>query len=186
MSDFLDISKIEAGKLDLIKKKIDLYQLIHGSLESYTPMATVKRISMTAAVESGLPPTSADERRLEQVLSNRITSAIKFTAAGGSVEIGARKLNGDVKVRVKDTGEGIPAEKIAGLLERYRQTSSGKISENKGTGQGLVICKKIAKATAARSRPRAASAWDPPFSWISRVFEKAFLLILVLRPLTGD
>ncbi len=150
VSDFLDISKIEAGRLDLIKKRIDVYQLIHASLKSYTPMATVKNISIKSVVEPNLPEISADERRLEQVLSNLITNAIKFTAAGGAVEVGARRLNGDIKFWVKDTGEGIPADEIKDLFVMYRQTTSGRISQNKGTGLGLVICKKIAEAHGGR------------------------------------
>jgi signal transduction histidine kinase len=150
VSDFLDISKIEAGRLDLIKKRIDLYQLIHGSLKSYTPMAAVKDISMTSALESDLPEITADERRLEQVLANLITNAIKFTGAGGRVEVGAGRLNGDIKMWVKDTGEGIAPEEMGDLFEKYRQSTSGKLSESKGTGLGLVICKKIAEAHGGR------------------------------------
>ncbi len=146
VSDFLDISKIEAGRLDLIKKRIDLYRLIYGSLKSYTPMATVKNIAMSATLEPDLPEISADERRLEQVLSNLITNAIKFTKSGGQVEIGARRLNDRVRVWVKDTGEGIPAEELGDLFEKYRQGTSGRVAESKGTGLGLVICKKIAEA----------------------------------------
>jgi signal transduction histidine kinase len=150
VSDFLDISKIEAGRLDLIKKRIDLYKLIQGSLKSYMPMATVKKISMTTVLEPGLPEISADERRLEQVLSNLISNAIKFTAAGGVVEIGARRLDGDIRFWVKDTGEGIPPDELGDLFEKYRQSTSGKISQSKGTGLGLVICKKIAEAHGGR------------------------------------
>jgi len=80
------------------------------------------------------------------VLSNLITNAIKFTPAGGAVEIGARQLNGDIRLWVKDTGEGIPPDEIGDLFEKYRQTTSGKISKNKGTGLGLAICKRIAEA----------------------------------------
>jgi signal transduction histidine kinase len=150
VSDFLDISKIEAGRLDLIKKKIDLYKLIQNSLKSYTPMATVKNIVMTAAVEPGLPEIDADEQRLEQVMSNLISNAIKFTGAGGAIEVGARRMDHDVKLWVKDTGEGIPAEEMSHLFEKYRQSTSGKKSSTKGTGLGLLICKKIAEAHGGR------------------------------------
>ena len=146
VSDFLDISKVEAGKLDLIKQKIDLYKLIQGSLESHLPVAKVKNVSLTSSVASDLPEIDADARRLEQVLSNLISNAIKFTHSGGEVEVGARRLNGDVKFWVKDNGEGIPPDEIGQLFEKYRQVTSGKISENKGTGLGLVICKMITEA----------------------------------------
>ena len=150
VSDVLDISKIEAGRLDLIKKRIDLYQLIQGSLKSYSPMATVKKIAITAVLEPGLPEINGDQRRLEQVLSNLISNAIKFTEAGGVVEIGARRLNGDVRFWVRDTGEGIPPDEMGDLFEKYRQGSSGKLSHSRGTGLGLVICKKIAEAHGGR------------------------------------
>jgi signal transduction histidine kinase len=146
VSDFLDISKIEAGRLDLIKERIDLYKLIQGSLESYVPMATVKNIALTSQVEPNLPDIVADARRLEQVLANLISNAIKFTGAGGTIEVGAGRLNGDVRFWVKDSGEGIAADELADLFEKYRQTTSGKKSTNKGTGLGLAICKKIAEA----------------------------------------
>jgi signal transduction histidine kinase len=150
VSDFLDISKIEAGRLDLIKKRIDLYQLVRESTRSYIPMATVKNIAMKTALEPGLPEIHADERRLEQVLSNLITNAIKFTGFGGQVEIGARRLKSEVRFWVKDTGQGIPAHEINDLFEKYRQSSSGRESQAKGTGLGLVICKKIVEAHGGR------------------------------------
>jgi signal transduction histidine kinase len=146
VNDFLDVSKIEAGKLDLIKEKIDLYKLVQASLESYLPLARVKRISLTSQLDPHLPPISADARRLEQILSNFIANAIKFTPAGGAIEVGAGRTNGDVKVWVRDTGVGISHEEIGQLFDKYRQTTSGKMSENKGTGLGLVICKMIAEA----------------------------------------
>ena len=146
VNDFLDVSKIEAGKLELIKQRIDLYRLIQGTLESHLPVAQLKNVSLTSNVEANLPEIDADARRLEQVLSNLITNAIKFTPAGGAVEVGARRNNGDVKFWVKDTGEGIPADEVAHLFHKYRQVLSGKMSENKGTGLGLVICKMITEA----------------------------------------
>jgi signal transduction histidine kinase len=150
VSDLLDISKIDAGRLDLIKKRIDLYKFIQGSLESYVPMAKVKDISLTSLLEPDLPEISADERRLEQVLSNLITKAIKFTPAGGAVEIGARRQNGDIRFWVKDSGEGIPPDEMEDLFEKYCQTTSGKISKINGTGLGLAICKNIAEAHGGR------------------------------------
>jgi signal transduction histidine kinase len=78
------------------------------------------------------------------VLSSLLSNAIKFTPPGGEVEVGAARENGtEAKIWVKDNGVGIPAEEIGGLFELYHQTESGKSSDQKGTGLGLVICKMI-------------------------------------------
>jgi signal transduction histidine kinase len=84
------------------------------------------------------------------VLSNFITNAIKFTPAGGAIEVGACRQKEHIKVWVKDTGEGIRQDEIGALFEKYRQTTSGQRSKNKGTGLGLAICKKIAEAHGGR------------------------------------
>jgi signal transduction histidine kinase len=146
VNDFLDVSKMEAGRLELIKERIDLYKLIQGSLESYLPMARVKNISLASHLEPDLPAFNADARRLEQLLSNLIANAIKFTEPGGTVEIGTHHQNGDIKLWVKDNGAGIPRSEIGHLFEKYHQIITGKTSENKGTGLGLVICKMITEA----------------------------------------
>lgn len=147
VNDFLDISKIEAGKLDLIKEKLDLYELVRGSLDSYLPLAKVKNISLSSRIDPNLPRISADARRLEQVISNLLSNAIKFTPEGGAIEVGAsQKTNDGVRLWVKDTGAGISPDELAQLFEKYRQTQTGKSSEQKGSGLGLVICKMIAEA----------------------------------------
>jgi signal transduction histidine kinase len=171
VNDFLDISKIEAGRLDLIREKIDLYELVRGSLENYLPLAKVKNISLSSVVDPNLPRISADPRRLEQVISNLLSNAIKFTPEGGAIEVGASPQNSHgVRMWVKDTGTGISPDEITQLFEKYRQTASGKISEDKGTGLGLVICKMIAEAhggeIAVQSKPGYGSTFTVtlPFS----------------------
>jgi signal transduction histidine kinase len=81
------------------------------------------------------------------VLSNLLRNAVKFTDDGGYIEVGADQVNEtEITVWVKDNGIGIGREEIGGLFEKYRQLTSGKISEHKGTGLGLVICKTIVEA----------------------------------------
>jgi signal transduction histidine kinase len=109
-------------------------------------LLNLRNVSLASSVERDLPQINADARRLEQVLSNLITNAIKFTPAGGAVEVGACRNKGDVKFWVKDTGEGIPPDEVGHLFHKYRQVLSSKMSENKGTGLGLVICKMITEA----------------------------------------
>ena len=81
------------------------------------------------------------------MLSNLLSNAVKFTGDGGQIEVGADHANDtQITVWVKDNGVGIASEEIGSLFEKYRQLTSGKISEHKGTGLGLVICKKIVEA----------------------------------------
>jgi signal transduction histidine kinase len=126
---------------------LDLGQLIQNSIENYLPLVRDRKISITGAVHPGFSRIKADSRRLNQVLSNLLSNGVKFTGDGGQIELGADQANGaQVKVWVKDNGVGIASEEIGGLFEKYRQLTSGKISEHKGTGLGLVICKKIVEA----------------------------------------
>jgi signal transduction histidine kinase/DNA-binding NarL/FixJ family response regulator len=147
INDFLDLSKIEAGRLELVKAEIDLAQLIRASLDDYTVLAREKKISLSARIEQPLSPLTADPGRLGQVFTNLISNAIKFTAEGGAIELGAAPSSAsEIKVWVKDSGVGIPAHEIGNLFEKYRQTQSGKTSKHKGTGLGLVICKMIVES----------------------------------------
>ena len=89
----------------------------------------------------------ADRTRLGQVFANLLSNAIKFTAEGGIIEIGAARDGEDeVRIWVKDSGVGIPANEIEGLFEKYRQAQSGRKSKQKGTGLGLAICKMIVES----------------------------------------
>jgi signal transduction histidine kinase/CheY-like chemotaxis protein len=146
INDFLDLSKIEAGRLELIRAEVDLEQLIRASLEDYIVLAREKKIVLSGRFEPPLSPITADAGRLGQVFTNLISNAIKFTAEGGTIELGAAQTDGGTTVWIKDSGVGIPAHEIGDLFEKYRQTQSGKTSKHKGTGLGLVICKMIVES----------------------------------------
>ena len=147
VNDFLDLSKLEAGHVHLRKERVDLHQLIRNNVETYLPLASHKSIALVEQIEPDLSPVEADPRRLDQVLLNLITNAIKFTPEGGKIEVGAGRDDGaGIKLWVKDTGAGIAPEEIISLFQKYHQTTSGQTSSKKGTGLGLVICKMIVEA----------------------------------------
>ena len=147
VNDFLDVSKLEAGHINLVKEEVDLKALIQGSAENYLILARGKQISLKSQVEGAPVRIQADPRRLEQVFANLLSNAIKFTKEGGDIEVGVTELDGEgAKVWVKDNGVGIPPQEVGSLFEKYRQTTSGKASKDKGTGLGLVICKMIVEA----------------------------------------
>ncbi len=146
VNDFLDLSKLEAGHISLAKEDVDLSLLIQNCSETYLPIANSRGIMLQSL---GTDPVhcQADPRRLDQVLNNLLSNALKFTAAGGRIEVGASQENrGHVALWVKDTGVGVPREEIGTLFQKYKQTASGKNSQHKGTGLGLVICKMIVEA----------------------------------------
>jgi signal transduction histidine kinase/DNA-binding response OmpR family regulator len=147
VNDFLDLSKLESGYVDVKREMVDLRELIEKSVESYRVLALDKAIFVKQAVAPSLPLIGADPRRLEQVLDNLISNAIKFTHERGEIEIGAAEMEvGWVNVWVKDNGAGIAAHEIGQIFQKYRQAGNLRRSSQKGTGLGLVICKMIVEA----------------------------------------
>lgn len=147
VNDFLDLSKLEAGHLALATENVDFDALVQNHLDYYLALANNKNISLKNRVDPALPQIRADSRRLDQLLSNLMSNAIKFTGEGGTIEVGAVQQNwSEIRIWIKDTGIGIPPEEIPQLFQKYKQTTSGKTSEQKGTGLGLVICKMIVEA----------------------------------------
>jgi signal transduction histidine kinase/ActR/RegA family two-component response regulator len=146
INDFLDLSKLEAGRLELIKTEVDLEKLIRASLDDYIVLAREKKIVLSGRFERPLSRVNADAGRLGQVFTNLISNAIKFTGESGTIELGAVQNDVETTVWVKDSGVGILAHEIGDLFEKYRQTQSGKTSKHKGTGLGLVICKMIVES----------------------------------------
>ncbi len=151
ISDFLDLSKIEAGHIELAKKPVDLKALIHEILLEHSIRAAKRKISLKSQIEDELPRIWLDPRRFNQVLSNLLSNSLKFSHDGGDIEVGASRGHGhEINVWVKDTGIGIAADEIGKIFEKYRQVSTEKNLGHKGTGLGLAICKKIVEAHGGR------------------------------------
>jgi signal transduction histidine kinase/CheY-like chemotaxis protein len=149
INDFLDLSKIEAGRLDLTKEEIDLAATVRASLDDFAVLARDKKIALSSKLD-GDCRVAADRGRLGQVFTNLLSNALKFTPEGGAIEIGARRGAREIKLWVRDTGVGIPTSEMGNLFDKYRQTQSGKKSKHKGTGLGLAICKMIIESHGGR------------------------------------
>ena len=153
VSDFLDVSKLESGYIDVNREAVNLAELIQRNVENYRILALDKKISIIGSVDASLVTIHADPRRLDQVLGNLISNAMKFTEDGGEIEVGAAPAQAAwVQVWVRDNGEGIPADELSQLFEKYRQGNKVKNSKHKGTGLGLVICKMIVEAHGGKIR----------------------------------
>src|SRR5258706_204363 len=150
VNNFLDVSKLEAGHIDLHLEPIDIAQLFDAVLENYQFVARDREVLLRKKIGAPLQQLRGDRRRLEQVLGNLLGNALKFTPADGEIELGADSTHAETTVWVKDTGVGIAPGELGELFEKYKQTASGKTSEQKGTGLGLVICKMIVQAHGGR------------------------------------
>ncbi len=141
--NFLDLSRIEAGRMTLDRRPFDLVAMLSHAVEHYE--STARRKGVRLAFEAvPLPPLVADESQLQRVVANLLGNAIKYTPSGGSVTVSTAPENGRFAVAFRDTGRGIPADEIPHLFERYRRVREAKRTE--GTGLGLFIAKTIVEA----------------------------------------
>ena len=144
VSDVLDVSKIEAGKLELKAKPFKLLQPFNGALEVVRGQARGKDLALHLEWDDTLPRyVEGDLVRLRQVLVNLLSNAVKFTKVG-SVTVRAKHLDGRVGIEIEDTGVGISAENVGKLFRPFSQLAAAEGGETvQGTGLGLVICKEI-------------------------------------------
>ncbi len=142
INDVLDISKIEAGQLELAVEEVDLGKSIDIVSETVRPQAEKKGIAIEVDVEPEIETIKGDRRRIEQILFNLLSNAIKFSDHG-NVKIKCYRHNGNISVNVTDTGIGIKKDDIDTLFKPFRQVSIGLTRQYEGTGLGLSICRRL-------------------------------------------
>jgi PAS domain S-box-containing protein len=141
ISDILDLSKIEAGRMEIVREDVAVDSVYTEVLSALQPLADKKSQTLIRQVEPDLY-VRADPTRFNQILMNLIGNAIKFTPEGGRIELAARSTDGQVRVEVRDNGPGIPPEDQQRIFEAfYRRAESGKAVE--GTGLGLAITERL-------------------------------------------
>ncbi len=143
IEDILDVSRIITGKLRLEVRSIELSSIIEGAVESVLPAAQAKSIRLQRVLDSGTSLVSGDPNRLQQVVWNLLTNAIKFTPKGGRVQIRLERINSHIEIVVNDTGTGISPEVLPYVFERFRQADSSSTRSYGGLGLGLAIVRHI-------------------------------------------
>jgi PAS domain S-box-containing protein len=145
INDLLDLTKLEAGKLELKPQPASIESIIKDSVEGLNNWAQAKSINIERKIEEGIPLVNADPDRLVQVLTNLIGNAIKFTPNNGNITVDAvlRKDKQEVEVGVKDTGIGINKENLGKVFDKFYQVGERTPSDINGTGIGLSIAKEI-------------------------------------------
>lgn len=150
IGDLLDISAIEAGQLPIELKAISTTAFLEEALLNNTPVANNKQIELKREFAADLPPIKADLRRLNQVIDNLLTNAIKFSKRGTAVTVAAEAQDGMVRFAVRDQGQGIPEAELSKLFKPFSKTSVRPTDGEKSTGLGLMIVKKIVDAHQGR------------------------------------
>lgn len=143
INDLLDISKLEAGRMELNKRLVYPLLLIKDQLASFKAEAENKKIVLSENLPAELPQLYIDPDRITQVLVNLIGNALKFTPEGGSVIVEAKELDESIQIQVSDTGVGIAKENFSRLFDRFQQIDRKPGPGAKGTGLGLAISKSI-------------------------------------------
>ena len=143
INDILDLTKIEAGRLELNIEPVDLRAALLSVLPVVKPRAADKRIKISTFLPTDLPPVSADPAKFGQVLLNLLTNAIKYTHENGSVSVEARPKGDVVEIWVTDTGIGISQEDVDRVFQRFTQVDSSASRMQGGTGLGLTIVKEL-------------------------------------------
>src|SRR3989475_9256629 len=143
INDILDLSKIEAGRMDLELADFHLPQAIDNAVTLVRERAMRRGITLEVAVDDRLGALRGDERKVKQVLLNLMANAIKFTPEGGRVEVRAAVANGVAEIAVSDTGVGIAAEDQEAVFEEFRQVGTDYAKKHEGTGLGLTLSRKF-------------------------------------------
>jgi signal transduction histidine kinase len=143
INEILDLSKVEAGRMELELTTFDLPMAIENARTFVRERATKHGINVDVAIDERLGDFVGDERKIKQILLNLLSNAVKFTPEGGRIGIKARKVGGAVEISVRDTGIGISPEDQAKIFEEFRQVSSNYAHKTEGTGLGLTLAKKF-------------------------------------------
>src|SRR5262245_16708379 len=142
INDILDLSKIEAGKMELELSDFDLPMAIDNALTLVRERAARRSIALHTSVDERLGQMQGDERKIRQVVLNLLSNAIKFTPEGGRIDVGAKPVDGFIEVSVSDTGVGIAPEDQEAVFEEFRQVGTAD-KKVEGTGLGLALSRKF-------------------------------------------
>jgi signal transduction histidine kinase len=149
INDILDLSKVEAGQVELVKSTFSLRESLERGVVMVRERAVKNGVSLTFQPDPGVEWVEADERRVRQVVFNLLSNAVKFTPSGGSVEVTSVQRNGEVLVSVADTGPGIAEADYERIFEEFQQTELGA-EQREGTGLGLALSKKLVELHGGR------------------------------------
>jgi signal transduction histidine kinase len=143
IDDLLDTTRILNGAIRLARQDVDLTAVTQEAIDTVRPLATTKNVQLVLDAACGSRPVSGDAGRLQQVIWNLLSNAIKFTPDGGRVDVFLETADDHVEVRVVDTGDGISANLLPHIFERFRQADGATTQRHTGLGLGLGIVRQL-------------------------------------------
>ena len=149
INDILDLSKVEAGQIELEMAPFSLREALERGVVMVRERATKDGVRVALEAYPEVDIVSGDERRVRQVIFNLLSNAVKFTPQGGTVDVSAVRVNGEVRVSVADTGPGIAPEDHDRIFEEFQQTEAGA-AQREGTGLGLALSKRLVELHGGR------------------------------------
>jgi signal transduction histidine kinase len=149
INDILDLSKVEAGRMELELGTFNLRLALENALTLVRERATRHGLALDLTVDEALEDLVADERKLKQVLLNLLSNAVKFTPEGGRIDVRALPANGNIEVSISDTGVGIAPEDQEAIFEEFRQVGHAA-RKREGTGLGLALARKFVELHGGR------------------------------------
>src|SRR5919202_6604634 len=149
INDILDLSKVEAGRMELEVGSFSLREALENGLTMLKERAGRHGIVLGLEIDPDLDEIEADERKVKQVVFNLLSNAVKFTPEGGRVDVTAQPVDGAVQIAVRDTGVGIAPEDLEHVFEEFRQTGAGR-AQSEGTGLGLPLAKRFVELHGGR------------------------------------
>ncbi len=144
INDVLDLSRIESGRVEIEKTKINIKDLINEMVTLIDPQAREKNIALKCLIKENIPIINSDGNKIRHILQNLIGNAVKFTEKG-KVEVSALEIDNNLHILVSDTGIGIPPDQIGNIFDEFRQIDSSTSRKYGGTGLGLSIAKRYAR-----------------------------------------
>jgi PAS domain S-box-containing protein len=143
IDDLLDISRIITGKLRLNVRRVHLASIIEAVVDGVRPASDAKSINLHTTLDPKISPIQGDPDRLQQIIWNLLTNAIKFTPKGGRVMVRLERLHSNVELTISDTGQGIDPELLPHIFDRFRQSDSSSTRRHGGLGLGLSIVRQL-------------------------------------------
>jgi signal transduction histidine kinase len=150
INDILDLSKIEAGRLELELSTFSVAQAVEETVDRHREAATLASLTVSTQVGPAVGEVAADRRKVDQVLDNLLSNAIKFTKPGGSVAIEARRNGEALELSVTDTGVGIARENLSVIFEAFRQAGADYATKKDGAGLGLALVQRLVELHGGR------------------------------------